>query len=495
MTKTFEGVRTLDTKRIFVLGNGFDLAHYLPTAYVHFMSAMKAIEECEGDKPIDFDELYKEYLTESSLSNEDNPFKKTKDMYLTDNFLLSGSEVNSLKEDLNTNGWYQHFKHHLNDVDTWIDFENEIESVLLGMAILLDKDFEHNTIIDTDIKLISENPLLNHNVNDKEFLDDNLVQFSPTYLNVMKFKSSQIQRILHDFSILFKDYGSYERVNDFGEIKFYNFKSHRSNIERTKTKENTPSLNSTFMEFEINNLIERKYLTRFSTSYISFNSEELYKKLLKELENFTVVFRRYINLIIHALKPKKTFYIFDDLEINIEAVYTFNYSNTFKKSYPSIFDEKHNHVKYIHGSAQQKNIVLGISDLDEKSLKKHKIYGFVKTFQKLINNTDYRFLDDTDLKVLRSVPREAGQVRSKYEIIIWGHSLDESDSEYIKEIFTLNDNSMLNSVIIQVWYHKSPHTQLANLMHIMGKDIIQQWMKKGWLVFESAPDIYEENQR
>ncbi len=41
--------KKLDTKRIFVLGNGFDLAHYLPTAYVHFMDAMRVIESCKED--------------------------------------------------------------------------------------------------------------------------------------------------------------------------------------------------------------------------------------------------------------------------------------------------------------------------------------------------------------------------------------------------------------------------------------------------------------
>lgn len=215
------------------------------------------------------------------------------------------------------------------------------------------------------------------------------------------------------------------------------------------------------------------------------------------MQGFSALFTGYIDSVINKLEPVRPFHTFGDLGEEIDAVYTFNYSNTFEKLYPKSLENQLNttEVQYIHGSAKRENIVLGISDLDEKSLKKHKIYGFVKTFQKLINNTDYRFLDDTDLKVLRSVPREAGQVRSKYEIIIWGHSLDESDSEYIKEIFTLNGKSMLNRVIIQVWYYKSPHTQLANLMHIMGKDIIQQWMKEGWLVFEAAPNIYEENQR
>jgi hypothetical protein len=53
----------------------------------------------------------------------------------------------------------------------------------------------------------------------------------------------------------------------------------------------------------------------------------------------------------------------------------------------------------------------------------------------------------------------------------------------------------LNRITIKVWCHDKPHTQLANLMYIMGKDIIQEWMKKDWLVFEAAPDIYAENNK
>ena len=62
-------------------------------------------------------------------------------------------------------------------------------------------------------------------------------------------------------------------------------------------------------------------------------------------------------------------------------------------------------------------------------------------------------------------------------------------------MFSLNSENLLNRVVIKVWYHQSQHMSLANLMHIMGKDIIQEWIKKGWLVFEPAPDIYKENHR
>ena len=488
----------MDTKKIFVLGNGFDLAHYLPTAYVHFMDAMRVVEGSEENTALGFDDLFHKYISGDCSERDKGFFQKTKKLYKTDDLRLSPDTVEKLRGNLKSNGWFQHFKYHLTDVDTWIDFETEIENVLLSINTLLSKDFDSSTISTENVDFTTEYDTNRYQIGKidfDKFLVNNLVQFSPKYLNEMRFKSSQIQRILSNFSIVFKGYGSCEKINDFGKSKFHNFKLYKSNNERTKIKENTLGLNSIFIEFEVHNLIEKSYLARFSSSYISFNSEEVYKKLLKDLENFSELFINYISLIVNNLAPLRPFQNFEGLNKEIEAVYTFNYSNTFERLYLKSLDDQLNQVdvQYIHGSAERKNIVLGISDLDEEKLKKYKIYGFVKTFQKLIKNTDYKFLDNTDIKVVKSIPREAGQLRAHYEVVIWGHSLDASDAEYIQEMFALNDSRMLNRVVIKIWYHSSPHAQLANLMYIIGKDVIQEWMKKGWLVFETAPDIYKEN--
>lgn len=487
----------MSTKRIFVLGNGFDLAHYLPTAYVHFMDAMRVVESSEENTELGFDDLFHKYIAGECSDREKDFFTKTRELYKTDDLRLSIDTVNDLQEKLINNGWFQHFKHHLTDVDTWIDFENEIENVLLSINTLLSKDFDNNTISEVDVEVdVSPEYGETYQTNKADFdsfLGDNLVQFSPRYLNEMRFKSSKVQRILRSFSIISKSYGSCEEVEDYGMSKIVNLKSHDSHGAREKTKFHKKYKDSRFITFDIDRVVKKKYLDRFSSFYTGFKAYELFKRLSADLEGFSEIFTSYINIVINQLEPVNCFEGFGDLGKEIDAVYTFNYSNTFERLYPNIFVDKSNNVQYIHGSAERENIVLGISDLDEHQLKKYKIYGFVKIFQKLINNTDYKFLDNTDIKVVKSIPREAGQLRAHYEVVIWGHSLDASDAEYIEEMFALNDNRMLNRVVITIWYHSSPHAQLANLMHIMGKDVIQEWMKKGWLVFETAPDIYKEN--
>ena len=125
----------MDTKKIFVLGNGFDLAHYLPTAYVYFMDAMRVVEGSEENAALGFDDLFHKYISGDCSEIDKEFFQKTKKLYKTDDLQLSPDAVKELRGNLKSNGWFQHFKHHLTDVDTWIDFENEIQSLLCSLKV------------------------------------------------------------------------------------------------------------------------------------------------------------------------------------------------------------------------------------------------------------------------------------------------------------------------------------------------------------------------
>ena len=499
MKKTFEGVRALDTKRIFVLGNGFDLAHYLPTAYVHFMEAMTVIESNEASGELGFDDLFQKCLSDECSDRDKDFFKKTKNLYKTEDLRLSPDTVKELRQKLKSNGWFQYFKHHLTDVDTWIDFETEIEKSLISFDVIFNIDFNTSTISDN---LNSAYSSAEPSVNVESILKNEKV-FNWRLFDQAGLKAKNFISLLKNFGILKRIYGHviYEKENRSGRHPVYTrqdsgrltLKDYEV-LEEYRERRINEYTTQTNIKTSFDNIIEASYLNRNSNVYISFKGIEIYKKILKDLDSFSEIFTSYINLVINQLEPIRCFDGFDDLGKEVDTVYTFNYSNTFERLYPNIFVDKYNNVQYIHGSAERKNIVLGISDLEEE-LKKYKIYGFVKTFQKLIKNTDYKFLDNTDIKVVKSIPREAGQLRAHYEVVIWGHSLDSSDAEYVREIFSLNSDNLLNRVVIKVWYHQSQHISLANLMHIMGKEIIQEWMKKGWLVFEPAPDIYKENHR
>lgn len=107
---------------ILIVGNGFDLSHYLPTKYDHFMDVMDAIETHQGDS-MTFDELY-------SKCRENWFIAKTKNYYKTENFTIEKAKLIEIKSLLKENSWYKYFKQHVKEIKTWIDFEQKIECVL-----------------------------------------------------------------------------------------------------------------------------------------------------------------------------------------------------------------------------------------------------------------------------------------------------------------------------------------------------------------------------
>jgi hypothetical protein len=111
--------------KILITGNGFDLFHHLPTKYQHFMSVMKTIENNQFKNEISFDELFgiefKKYFSYD--------YNAIADHYKVVNILFKYDKVNRIKEMLKDNLWYKCFSKVL-EIDTWIDFETEVESIL-----------------------------------------------------------------------------------------------------------------------------------------------------------------------------------------------------------------------------------------------------------------------------------------------------------------------------------------------------------------------------
>lgn len=453
--------------KILVLGNGFDLAHYLPTTYNHFMTAMQAIVKSNNNE-ITFDELFAEYL-----ENDYDFFLKSKELYKTDEFKLSADLVNQFKEKLQNNSWFQYFSKYLENVETWIDFESEIEKTL---------DFSLNLLIDINEKNFNIEKL---SVNERNsivsfyWLDNKLdMDIAYNFLDIFKIKNS----IYHRYN-----YNSNGDIYNYIEIT----KSEYDKCIEMEIKDEDYYMENT--SFRSLDIIDKNLLSRYGDRYISLKENEVFKILKNQLNGFKDIFSLYISKIVDELQTKQPFIIPNGLDNGLSAVFTFNYSESFQRFYgvvPDLIDE----VQHLHGNAKANNIVLGIDDLND-DLKPYKIYDFVKTHQKIINNTDYQFLDDyrIDFEKVDAFKAIITPSYKPYDIIMWGHSLDISDKEYIKGIFNINANLNSPKVYLIIWYYGTPHTSLANLIHIMGKDIVQNWVKKGWLRFEPTPDIYALN--
>ncbi|MDC4980606.1 bacteriophage abortive infection AbiH family protein [Acinetobacter baumannii] len=111
---------------ILIVGNGFDLSHFLPTKYDHFMEAMISIDNFQSSTEMKFDDIYK-----NLIENENYFFSKTKELYRCDLIKLDEDQVKIFKEKLQSNIWYKYFLEHVNNIKTWIDVEQKIEEALI----------------------------------------------------------------------------------------------------------------------------------------------------------------------------------------------------------------------------------------------------------------------------------------------------------------------------------------------------------------------------
>jgi len=443
---------------ILIVGNGFDLSHYLPTKYDHFMVAMDAIENWEVSKEeMRFDDLFeKDYWhkdEESGADWQNSFFQHTKALYKTDEVKISVDQIETLKKQLKENVWYQYFSDHVREVQTWIDIENKIEEILLSFAHLLPfiERINHQS-----------QHAFKHNQFDTEVGKRNSI-------------------VLKKFD-LFEDKGMYKGFNS----KFCYGKNDKNGVN--------PSL---FLDF-----------------------------LSRKLDEFIEIFNLYLELIVSKLSRTSDFSFEIDNWIDPEKIYSFNYTNTYERIHNSV------KIEYLHGQhGEQQNIVLGISDVEDEYLKKLKAYGFTKYHQKLFKVTDYLFLSeivdhffstertkktledeintyldnpmltsDVYFRAMFDAKRNDFMLLSMsteetYNITVWGHSLDRSDANYIREIFSFNGVLIEHrcNVVIYYFNEQAKFDLLNNLLDIIGKIIIEKWMKKGWLKFEKNPDIAKLN--
>lgn len=414
--------------KILIVGNGFDLRHFLPTKYNHFICLLREIEAKNITNDLSFEEFFG-----NEFKNYDLFFyEKIKDFYYTDRLLFLKEELDGIKTKLKNNLWYRHFKS-IDDshIETWIDFETEINKVLVVIVRLFHTLDE---IIKGDGK--SFNGIFLNNKNS-----------SYPY----HFESLLSKRLLINLEI-FKNIMGTDYLNEE-----YYFK----------------------IENKIQFIHENKILNNL---YIS-------------LQEFTGIFNDFFLLIVSKFynlfrEERKENFLqkdegsFEKLLSKIDKIYSFNYTETIERLYlPKEIDFLHGKVVENWINLEELKIVLGVDDLDQ-NLKKHKLFNFTKYFQKLHKQTDYQFLHN----IYRM---------EAHTFYFWGHSLDISDKEYIREVFdqlhekksNLHDRFALDSRIV-IFYHsiQSKGDQINNLLSIIGKDEIEQLMKQKRLTFIQATE-------
>lgn len=425
---------------ILIVGNGFDLAHYLPTKYDHFMGAMQAVEAWDISKgEMNFDELFKSFYQKENWF-----FGYTKAMYKTYEIKLTVEQIQDLKKQLKENVWYQYFSDHVKELKTWIDFETKIEEALEGCCNLMAQAIKLKKSSGKLHKYVYE--LSTSSDRDKEI-----------YLGKKHIKMLVIMKILIIKKV--------DKSSGFiTPLTHYNL---------------------------VNDIFIDNYLDDEELAY-----NKIIIMLNENLNDLIKVFNTYLSDIVQKLNCKQELAKLETIE-SAELLFSFNYTDTFDRLY-----QRNILIDFIHGkSGGKQNIVLGISDLSNDILKEFKAYGFVKYHQKLMNNTDYKFINGNESITSNfsfwQKPRSYTQqeeIDNTVNLTFWGHSLDISDRNYIEEVFSLNDEKDLRARVLIYFYNlQAKFSLLANLIHILGNQKVEIWMKKGWLKFEAVPNIAEIN--
>ncbi len=335
-----------------------------------------------------------------------------------ENLKFKQEHILSLKESLKNNIWFQYFKEEYM-IETWIDFESKIEKAI-NFAILFIKK--------TSAEL-TQNPQTS----------------LPVYYPLIIENNIEAINILEKLKIISKD----------------------TNNGRLILK------------------LEKTFLVYKYSYYINIDEDAILNHLKQQLDDFKNIFNYYFDLIINSfLENPKSENKACNLLNSIDYYYTFNYTDTFRKLYEN--SKIKNNIFNVHGksflekqittSSEGHSIVLGFNDIDETILNKKFYFPFTKYYQKLKNNTDYKFIKDLDLSN-----------KSSY-IYIWGHSLDKSDKDYVDEIFEfLLDKNLSSSYERKLFiiYHDeiSKSNMLLNLLSIRGKKDVEHCMRSNKLEF------------
>jgi hypothetical protein len=373
--------------KILITGNGFDLFHHLPTRYHHFISIMQTIEGNQYNADVSFDKLFGRVFKIKHQCEYD----LIEENYNTAKIKFSYEKLNIIKGLLETNLWYKHFKN-VTEIDTWIDFEIEVEYILNQLSIF--NKYDDKSVVKRNFfkdELMHQTNLNHFNI--VEFLANFKFKLKPKYINVRK-GVVDLKEILEDLLVSFNDFI----------------------------------------------LIFNQYLVDIVCTFYPY--------------------RKQIELIAFE---------------SIDKIYTFNYTPTFE----NIYNVDKSKIVYLHGeineNSQSQNLVLGVSELNSEVIKS-KTHGFTKYYQKANKNTNPRFID---------VPKDYEKGLSETIFYIIGHSLDESDKEYIIDLFDFLkfDNNRYSKICVFYISSKDKENKWNNLFNIIDKNLVTEMHKTERLYF------------
>ena len=394
---------------ILVIGNGFDLAHELPTKYTNFL------EFCEKFLNVI---RYMETIEGHEIYNDEKPVNK----FICDlsNDYKLGRELSNL---LKNNIWLEYFLEKKSSLkENWIDFEGEISDVIESIDVGMDNGLAPRKLSSQIIRL------------ENIFFNNRFTKYVPkaTAEEQEKIKKTKISYkelrdvLLADLNKLIRAFEIY--LTEF--IEKIDIKEKSPDIENIIVQMNQNEGENYILNFNYTHIIQKVYLSRYKDGLIKdmdyIHGEANINNAI-ESDNIVLGIGEYLP---DDKKNRKIDFI------------------TFKKFYQRIhkqtgcmYKEWIDNIKWDFRRFVRK----------QEELEKRKYIYTDDPLRRFINHNVIS-LEDEDCP--------------KHDIYIFGHSLAETDSDIFRDLI-LNDN-----VHTTIFYHDKDAMgqQIANLVKVIGQD-------------------------
>ncbi len=403
---------------ILVIGNGFDLAHGLPTKYQDFLEFIAFFKK-------KFISNYDKIESYIPYGNEKH-YEKYRDYFEKDIEKLVRNEFLSL---IDNNLWFDHFdkafKNNLKNKQNWLDFEAEISYVIQELdrirKEIIKENINHNpnAIVTVESKcdiLIHEKlDETSHTINQK---------FTMKRIKDLKEKLlKDLDRLTRCLELYFSDFIKYDKCpqkelfSKMLPVHVLNF-NYTNTFNQVYKKINKNEVNSA------NNYIHGRARTK-KESELNKEANTVFKDMIaKEIKENN----RKINKI--ELEEK--------LKEKLDEKNTKKYYEEFVKEYKT----------------STCNLVLGIEEYltNEDKDKDNEFIEFKKFYQRIYKGTGDNY--KTWLNKGKNI-----------NTFIYGHSLATTDGDIIKDLIR-------GSKLTTIYYHSKNalHDIILNLVQIIGED-------------------------
>lgn len=466
---------------ILIIGNGFDLAHKLPTKYTDFLDWAQSIEKI-GER-LDWVDTIPNNMKEAAewvgdvkqpeewVVKYDLPYIKS---YIDMDEGLREKSVNDAGLE-KIRGWFN--EHNLKFPYT-ADMYEEVNSALESDKE--NKKEKKDNALGSILKAIQD---LEENIDCK--IDDK----AKCFFAIQAKKIAKYEKIVPE---QLKPFDVHTKLNCLCKKIFYLMKDNFwLQYFRDKKRKGT------WIDFEkeISKVI-RKYDKAILKDGATLNILKDIKIILSKLGVRTSDYGETVdrletdlNRLILLLEIYLSEYVdnmdcpgkLDDIkELKIDRVISFNYTHTFERVY-GMDSFKNIQIDYIHGevntmrSMSDNNMVLGIDDFPSTVREDEDInFIFFKKYYQMIYKKVNRSYENWIAKIKESgkrtkrrlekeypvqIPLNKFKRREKHHIYIFGHSLDITDRDVLCELI-LNDN-----VETTIFYRnkEQKRLQIANL--------------------------------